>query len=65
MDTSVPLYDLSCAWCAKRFYVCRRDYRGQQYCSDDCRQQGSAASHRQASARYVRSLGEEGLSVIS
>src|SRR6266568_4236489 len=60
MDTSVPLYDLSCAWCANRFYVCRRDYRRQEYCSDDCREESSAASHRLACARYQRSLGPEG-----
>lgn len=57
---AVPVYALSCAWCARVFFVCTHDYRGQGYCRDACRARGCAATHRSASARYQRSLGEEG-----
>ena len=60
MDTSVPGYDLTCFWCFATFFVCRRDYRGQGYCRKVCRKHAGAASHRLSSARYERSLGDEG-----
>ena len=60
MDKSVPLYEFKCAWCGRKFHVCRRDYKGQEYCGDECREQAQAASHRADVARHERSLGEEG-----
>lgn len=60
MDADVPVYELSCLWCVATFVVCRRDYRGHEYCGDECREHAAAASHRAASARYERSLGDDG-----
>ncbi len=58
-DSSVPGYELTCPWCMTTFAICRRDYHGQRYCGDVCRKRAAAASHRLASARYERSLGDE------
>jgi len=60
MDAAVPVYTMSCGWCGTRFYVCRPHYRGQEYCDDLCRAAAEAANHRAASARYQRSLGDDG-----
>src|SRR5262245_47024537 len=59
-DDRLSLYELRCLWCAGTYFVCRRDFRGQWYCSQACRVASQAANHRQASARYERSLGAEG-----
>jgi len=37
MDTPIPIYALTCAWCVMTFFVCRPDYHGQEYCNDGCR----------------------------
>jgi len=60
MDTSVPLYELICLFCADIFYVCPSDYQGHGYCGDACRKAAGAANHRASVARYERSLGEDG-----
>jgi hypothetical protein len=60
LNASVPVYELTCLWCVMTFFICRPDYRGQEYCGDDCRKHGYAANHRVASARHERSLGDEG-----
>jgi len=38
--------------CGKLFYLCRRCFRGQRYCSPACRQEVRRRQHRAASARY-------------
>src|SRR5262245_34330964 len=51
----VLLFELSCSGCRGPFYICRRDYRGQGYCSDDCRAVEQAALKRLANAKHQRS----------
>jgi hypothetical protein len=50
--------DANCRWCHQRFFVCRPCWRGQAYCSPDCRQDGTQARRREAGRRYQAS--EEG-----
>ena len=46
------LIEVRCHFCAARFLVCRRCFRGQAYCSDECRRQGRLRIHREAQRRY-------------
>lgn len=41
--------------CQKIFYLCRSCFRGQRYCSTECRAYARRLQHRVASARYQRS----------
>lgn len=46
------LLEVHCRWCGTRFFICRRCWRGQAYCSDECRCQGRLRVHREAQRRY-------------
>jgi hypothetical protein len=46
------LIEVCCHWCGRRFYVCRRCWRGQAYCSEECRELGKRRVHREAQRRY-------------
>ena len=46
------LVEVCCRWCGKRVYVCRRCWRGQAYCSEECRRLGRGRVHREAQRRY-------------
>jgi len=41
-----------CGCCGRIFGVCRDCYRGQRYCSDDCRIAGYLQTHREAQGNY-------------
>ena len=51
---SVLLIQIDCSWCGLRFCICRPCWRGQAYCSDECRSAGGDLSHRDAQRRYRR-----------
>jgi hypothetical protein len=46
------LVEVCCPWCGARFYVCRRCWRGQAYCGEECRILGRGRVHREAQRRY-------------
>jgi hypothetical protein len=46
------LVDIRCRWCGINFYICRRCWRGQAYCSQECRLLGRCRIHREAQRRY-------------
>ena len=46
------LVEVCCRWCEERFYVCQRCWRGQAYCSEECRRFGRGRVHREAQRRY-------------
>ncbi len=46
------LVEVHCRFCGARFFVCRRCWRGQVYCSKECRRQGMLRVHREAQRRY-------------
>ena len=46
------LVEVGCRWCGLRFYVCRRCWRGQAYCGEECRRLGRGRVHREAQRRY-------------
>ena len=46
------LVEVCCRWCGVRFYVCRRCWRGQAYCSEECRILGRSQVRREAQRRY-------------
>jgi hypothetical protein len=48
------LIQIDCSWCGLRFCICRPCWRGQAYCSDECRSAGGDQSHRDAQRRYRR-----------
>src|SRR4051794_16786970 len=49
------VFELGCGRCGRSFHVRRPDYRGQGYCSEDCRELEQAALRRMANARHQRS----------
>jgi hypothetical protein len=57
MDELV-VFALTCSYCEKTFGVCRPDYRGQGYCTADCRKLEQSALRRRTNAKHRRS--EEG-----
>jgi len=42
--------------CGEMFFICLSCYRGQTYCSTECRQKARREQLRQANRRYQRSL---------
>ena len=48
----VPLLEITCRWCARRFCICRRCWRGHRYCSEQCREAAKLESHRESQRRY-------------
>ncbi len=48
----VLLIFIPCRWCGLSFYICRRCWRGQAYCSDECRMAGYKKRHREAQRKY-------------
>ena len=43
---------IHCRWCGLSFYICQRCWRGQAYCSDECRTAGYKKCHREAQRKY-------------
>ena len=48
----MKLISVFCRWCNAGFCVCRRCWRGQAYCSNECRKAAKRKSHREAQRRY-------------
>jgi len=48
------LISIHCRWCGLDFYICRPCFRGQAYCSDECRVKGRRKNHRKAQREYRR-----------
>ena len=46
------LVEICCHWCEMSFLICRRCWRGQRYCSEECRRSGRSRIHQQAQRRY-------------
>ena len=46
------LVQVECRSCHIVFFICRRCFRGQVYCSDKCRIEGRCRNHREAQRRY-------------
>jgi hypothetical protein len=46
------LIEVHCGRCGLVFLVCRRCWRGQIYCSEECRIEGMRRNHREAERRY-------------
>ena len=51
-----PLLELRCAGCSRHFAICRRDYRGQKYCSASCREVTRKRKLAEYERRYRTSL---------
>jgi hypothetical protein len=49
------LVEIKCRWCCAQFYICRSCFRGQGYCSDNCRINGRQKNRREAQQRYSKS----------
>lgn len=47
-----PLLEIICGCCGRIFCICRRCYRGQQYCGIECRIAALLQSRRDAQKRY-------------
>jgi len=45
-----------CKCCGRIFNICRRCYRRQVYCSDECRRAGYLERHRAAQQKYQKSI---------
>jgi len=48
-------FKIQCKDCGFCFYICKRCYRGQVYCSSACRQRGYRKTRRKAQEKYRRS----------
>lgn len=46
------LREIKCRWCDIFFCICQSCWRGQVYCSDECRIYGRRKAHREAQKRY-------------
>lgn len=46
---------IQCRWCALEFCLCRRCWRGQVYCCDQCRQAAKLLNHCKAQQKYRQS----------
>jgi hypothetical protein len=51
-NSSDQVRTVTCRWCSSEFFLCRRCWRGQSYCSMSCRMQAKAAAHRRAQRIY-------------
>lgn len=54
MATADVVIQICCACCAKVFVLCRSCYRGQVYCDDACRKNGTRRRQRLARSRHQR-----------
>ena len=52
--TPVLLLEIECRWCGTRFCICRRCWRGQMYCGEECGKTAKLHAHREAQRRYRR-----------
>src|SRR5262249_21221159 len=48
-------YEIACKQCRKKFWVCRRCYRGHKYCSSVCKATGYKAVSKRAKRKYESS----------
>ena len=48
----VLLIQIKCRWCGTVFCICRCCWRGQRYCSAECRSAARHKAHREAQKRY-------------
>jgi len=48
------LIEVCCHGCGMNFCICQRCWRGQAYCSEECRGSGRRRIHREAQKRYRR-----------
>lgn len=46
------LIEIGCDCCGSIFYVCRKCYRGQKYCCEECQKAGYREVHREAQRKY-------------
>lgn len=46
------LIQIRCRECGVHFRICRRCYRGQVYCCEECRVKGYRRNHRESQKRY-------------
>ena len=46
------LLKILCGCCRMIFHMCRSCYRGQVYCSEECRDSGYRRNHREAQRKY-------------
>jgi hypothetical protein len=53
--SSRNLQAIPCKRCGERFYICSSCYRGQRYCSEECRKQARRQQVREANRRYRQS----------
>jgi hypothetical protein len=51
-----PAYRIVCRWCGNWFFVCVKDFRGQVYCPDKCREPARKLQKQTAQARYLEKL---------
>lgn len=51
-ENTVLLRELECKRCHLRFNICRKCYRGQVYCSSECRIAAQLEAQRQAQQKY-------------
>ena len=52
--TVVLLREVECRWCGTIFCICRCCWRGQSYCSAECRRAAKRKAHQEAQKRYRR-----------
>ena len=48
----IKALQIFCGCCGRIFGICRHCYRGQKYCSDQCRTAGYHQTHREAQSNY-------------
>lgn len=51
-ETVVRLIEIQCRWCSEIFYICQSCWRGQAYCSEECRSASKRKAHQEAQKRY-------------
>lgn len=50
----MQLLIVRCGWCRVYFFICRRCWRGQAYCGNECRRAAKRHAHRKAERKYRR-----------